>query len=1172
MNEETATPEERHGPIAMLVNRPVAVTMLFLAALVFGFVSYKRLPVELMPDISYPTVTVRTTFGGAAPQEVESQISQPIEEALATLDGLVTLESRSRAGTSDVVLGFDWGTDMPAAAQSIREALQTTFLPEDADRPLILRYDPSLEPFMRLALSIDPTKVTTSPEQSLFVLREVAEDEIQRRLEGMKGVAAVRVRGGLEREVRIAVHDDWLVARNVTLEDVRNVLTGENVNVAGGQVLEGDTEYLVRTVAQFADVSDIRALQIRRADGVLVPITDVAEVTDSHTDRTVVTHLDGVEAVELEIFKEADANIVEVASQVQHALDGDDVGFTQADVDKATTGKARVDMQAQLDAAKGLTAQLPDGVRLAVLDNSAEFIQSAIDNLRDAVLMGGLLAIAVLFLFLRDYRATAIIGIAIPISLLMGFGPLYIAGVSLNLMSLGGLALGVGMLVDNSIVVLESIQQWLDAGMSRRDAAIRGTTEVAAAVSASTMTIVAVFLPIGFIEGVGGELFGDLAHAVVWSHVASLPVALFLVPTLAAFGTGIALPDADAAPGRAFDFSGVTAEWREGRAWTQGARWRRVALVYFALRALAHGLAVVGSGLALLGWGLLLRVLFAAWAYVVVPVGNLLLIPADWFQAGYRRFADAHARSMGWIVRKPWSVVGVAIALFAITTAVLTNLGTELVPEVHQGRFTVDVAMPIGTPLARTIAVVTEAERRIAADPDVDAVYTTIGTDPRDETRADAGEHSARIRVQLKSGVGGDVAAREARAMSAIRRELAESVGLSARFSRPALFSFRTPIEVVVHGEDLDRLRAIGDELVASLSAVPSLADVKSSLLAGNPEIQISYDRVRLAHLGLDTNTVAQRLRDRVQGVVATQLHGGADRVDLRVQLDADQRGSIQDLRQININPAIDPAIPLDAVATLTEAVGPSEIRRVDQRRAVVLSANLAGFDLGGAIQSVTGVLRAEALDADQTWELGGQARELSSSGNSLVLALGLAIFLVYVVMAATFESVIHPLVILLTVPLALFGVAGGLWICGLPLSVPAFMGIIVLAGVVVNNAIVLVDATNRLRERGEARLSSVRHGAALRLRPILTTAITAILGLLPLALGFGAGVEVQRPLAVTVIGGLTTATLLTLVVIPAVYVLVTGGTRPDAEPQAALPDARVTPAPDAPAPEGASA
>jgi HAE1 family hydrophobic/amphiphilic exporter-1 len=1147
VTQRTTTAEENQGLIALLVTRPVAVTMLFLAALVFGFVSYKRLPVELMPDISYPTITVRTTFGGAAPQEVESQISQPIEEALATLDGLVTLESRSRAGTSDVVLGFDWGTDMAASAQSIREALQTTFLPEDADRPLILRYDPSLEPFMRLALSTDPTAVTTSPEQSLFVLREVAEDEIQRRLEGMKGVAAVRVRGGLEREVRIAVHDDWLVARNVTLEDVRNVLRGENVNVAGGQVLEGDTEYLVRTVAQFGDVSDIRALQIRRADGVLVPITDVADITDTHTDRTVVTHLDGVEAVELEIFKEADANIVEVAGQVQHALDGDDVGYTQADVDKMPPGKMREAMQSALDGSKGLTALLPPGVKLAVLDDSAGFIELAIDNLRDSVLIGGVLAICVLFLFLRDYRATAIIGVSIPISLLIGFGPLYIADVSLNLMSLGGLALGVGMLVDNSVVVLESIQQWLDEGMNRRDAAVHGTTEVAAAVFASTMTTVAVFIPIAFIEGVGGELFGDLAHAVVWSLMASLAVALFMVPMLAALGGGASTWYDTNTRAWQLDLSDAAAELADGMSWAQANPKRMASIPLILLRwALSVG-GAVGAAIARTLFVVTVRLLGAVWVRVATPSGRLFMWFADGFNALYNRFASGYAESMHVVVRRPWSIVGASAVLFAITVQVLLGLGTELLPEVHQGRFTIDVALPVGTPLARTTDVVTQAEKVIAATPDVGAVYTTIGTDARDDTRPDAGEHSARIRVQLKADGDGDLAEREERAMTAIRRELVESVGLSAQFSRPALFSFRTPIEVVVHGEDLERLRATGDQLVASLGGLPSLADVKTSLKAGNPEVQIRYDRVRLARLGLDTATVAERLRDRIQGVVATELHGGTDRVDLRVQLDARERGSIRDLRRVNINPSIDPVIPLDAVATLTEAIGPSEIRRVDQRRAVVLSANLVGFDMGGAIDDVTRTLRRAPFDADQTWEMGGQARELSSSGNSLLLALGLAIFLVYVVMASTFENLLHPLVILLTVPLALFGVAGGLAFTGLPLSVPAFMGVIVLAGVVVNNAIVLVDATNRLRDDGEARLSSVEHAAALRLRPILITAITTVLGLLPLAFGFGAGIEVQRPLAVTVVGGMATATLLTLVVIPAVYVLVTGGTKQDA-------------------------
>ncbi|HMV70124.1 MAG TPA: efflux RND transporter permease subunit, partial [Myxococcota bacterium] len=520
------------GLFSTIVARPVAMSMLFLSALVFGWVSYARLPIALMPDLSYPTITVRTTWDGAAPQEVESEVSQPVEEALATLDGLVSLESHSRAGSSDVVLGFDWGTDMAGAAQSIREALQTTSLPDEADRPLILRYDPSAEPFLRLGLSYDADTLGLEPEAALLLLRELADREVKRSLEGMQGVAAVRVRGGYERELRAEVREDWLAARRLTLAEVRSALAAENVNLAGGSIYEGDTEYLVRTLNEYRTLDELRSLRVRRSDGALIPVTDVAELHETHKERTVLSHLDGAEAVELEVYKEADANVVAVADAVKQAVLGRNAGAPpEQAADEAPDGAAEGG-----DEAEGGAVTLPPGVKIRVLDDQAEFIQVAIDNLVESVVMGGALSILVLYLFLRDWRATFIVGAAIPVSLVMGFAPLYLGGMSLNLMSLGGLALGVGMLVDNAIVVLEAVQRYLDEGRPRIEAAIAGSTEVGAAVAASAFASVVVFAPIGLVEGVGGELFGDLAIAVVGSQLAGLAVALFLVPTLAALG------------------------------------------------------------------------------------------------------------------------------------------------------------------------------------------------------------------------------------------------------------------------------------------------------------------------------------------------------------------------------------------------------------------------------------------------------------------------------------------------------------------------------------------------------------------------------------------------------------------------------------------------------------
>jgi len=1129
-----------------VATHPVAVVMFSVAVLVFGWVSYQRLAVELMPDIAYPTITVRTVFEGAAPQEVESQVSRPVEEALATLDGLVTMESRSRAGSSDVVLGFDWGTDMGAAVQTIRENLQTTWLPAEAERPLILRYDPSLDPFLRVAISFDPAHPPVDTEHALYTLREIADREVKRDLEAMDGVAAVRVTGGLEREIRVEVREDWLAARGLRLEQVSDALAAENINVAGGSIMEGDTEFLVRTLNEYRNVDELRAVRIRRADGVMVPLTDVATVFESHREREVVSHLDGIEAVELEVFKEADANVVEVARQVKERLFGGGPELSEQQ-------KARMEaMGVAIPETGGLRGTLPEGIVLEVLEDQAAFIEMAVGNLRNTAILGGLLAVMVLFLFLRDFRSTAIIGLAIPVSVVCGFAPLYLGGVSLNLMSLGGLALGVGMLVDNAVVVLESIQRYREDGQSRIDAAVNGVSAVAAAVTASTLTTVAVFFPITFVEGVAGELFGDLSIAVVSSLMASLVVALFLVPTLAALqmdGSASALARegtmgtlAQPKPGQAVIEAVVvepTEQLRDGLVWARGRWWRRPWAAYFAVRyagqLVVREVIVVGMTLS----GVVGRL---AARLVALPLrlgGGALLWVAGRFQAGYERFARRYDRWLHWALGRTGTVLLISGALFLVSLRMVPSLGSELLPEVHQGRFVVEAALPVGTPLQRTQAVMARAEALVARNPEVEAVYTRVGADQRADTDADEGPNSARMRVRLVPG--GDLAAREEAAIEDLRRTLHEAVPeLEIQMRRPALFSVEQPVEVVVFGWDLDELREAGDKVAARLRQIDGLADVQSSLVRGHPEVLVRYDRDLLARFGLDPGTVARRVRGKVQGVEATQLRRGEDRIDLRVQLVEADRATLADLERINVNPSLVPPIPLVAVADLTEVEGPSEIRRVDQQRAVVVSANLEGFDLGSMSRRIEQALAGLDLPADLTWTVAGQSTEMRKSMGSLQFALLLAVFLVYVIMASTFENLLHPFVILFSVPLALVGVVAGLALTGHPLSVVVLIGMIVLAGVVVNNAIVLVDTINRQRAEGKARIDAIYAGARLRLRPILITTATTVLGLFPLALGFGAGAEIQQPLAVTVIGGLLSSTLLTLLVIPSVYETVT--------------------------------
>ena len=1099
---------------ATVVKRPVATWMIAIAAAVFGLVSYERLPLNLMPDLAYPTITVRTEVSGYAPEEVETQISRAIEEALATTPGLVELESRSRAGMSDVVLEFAWGTDMNRAAQSVREQLQTTFLPDDASRPLILRFDPNLDPVMRIALKTDKPG-----SHGLMDLRQMAETQVKRRLEAMDGVASVRVRGGLERQIQVDLREDWMAARGVSIDAVTAALASENVNLPGGAILEGDHEYLVRTVGELLSVTDIQALRIKRADGVDVPLTELAEVREGHKDREVVSRLDGREAVELEVYKAADANIVRLSEAVRNRLG---VDAQQASKPGRPRGPPTI------------ADRLPDGMQMVVLEDQAGFIEASIENLRSTAVLGAFLAIGILFLFLRDVRATLIIATAIPLSVVATFAPMYIGGVSLNLMSLGGLALGIGMLVDNAIVVLENIHVQRERGLPSDEAAVKGTAKVAAAVVASTLTTVCVFLPIAFVEGVAGQLFGDLALAVVYSLIASLFVALFFVPMLAAHPLHI--PSSRPSfreMSRSAQLNSIP-QLREG--WTSAAVWARpYLLLRFVVRFVCELIAIVVLGLATaIGKP---SALF--WAKVLPRLSRLAHGAADRFQARYFILEIAYGRMISGAMARPGKVLGIVALAVAVATPISSTLGQSLIPEMHQGRFTAELALPVGTPLMRTAEVVRKLEKAIEDVEHIDHIHTVIGTEQRADSRADEGEHTARLMVSMDAG--GNMASREQAVMDDIREAiqgLDTRLPVEVRMVRPSLFSFRTPIEVILFDRDLDRLKRSADAVVDALQPIPDLTDVRSSLAEGYPEVRIVYDRILLSQFDLTTAVVANQVRDKVLGKTATTISGGDGRIDLTVRLNPENRRSIEHIKRLNVNPSLVPPIPLSQVARFSEAVGPSEIRRVDQRRAVVVSANMNGFDLSGMADTMADTLDGMGLESDH--ELGGQNREMNRSLGSMQLALMLAIFLVYVIMASTFESISHPFVILLSVPLALIGVVGGLFVTGTAVSVVVLIGTIVLSGVVVNNAIVLVDTINQRRAEGIEKREAIIGAAKLRLRPILITTLTTILGLMPLALGFGEGGEMQRPLALTIIAGLGSATLLTLVVIPAVYLILT--------------------------------
>ncbi|MCR9165123.1 MAG: efflux RND transporter permease subunit [Nannocystaceae bacterium] len=1107
--------------------RPVAVAMVFLAILVFGAFSAQMLPLSLMPDISYPKLTVRTDYEGAAPAEVENNVSRPLEEVLGVVTGVTRIESVSRAGYSDVILEFGWDTDMDDANQDVLEILDqvTPSLPDGVDQPLILRYDPTLDPV--LTLSLEGNGDRYAGEGGLGRLRRVADQEVRRLLEPVEGVAAVRIKGGLEEQISVELEEGQLRRTGIGIDTVMQRLSAENINLAGGQLEDGRTRYLVRTVNEFRDLDDIGEIVITRRNDRDVRLRDLAIVSASHKDREVITRVDGVEAVEVEVYKEADANIVEMAALVRDRIE-ERVG-------------PRLEQQHEAS--------------ISVSSDRSRFIQSSIDEVRNTALFGGLLAVAVLFFFLRDLRSTAIVAVSIPVSILITFAPLSLAGVSLNIMSLGGLALGIGMLVDNSIVVLESIHRCRQEGDDLVRATLRGVSEVGGAVFAATLTSIAVFFPMVFVEGVAGQMFGDLGLAVVFSLLASLAVALFLIPMLASRRFG-------AEEGGAPSTSAVRAlgrMWRRWASWAdftatmreRGAVARVLLLPYVLLRLVLHFvfelLGKVVLSLLLPVFGL---VVVLVWG-VFKLIGLLAWAPLKLFGALIDGVERAYPSVIRWSLRNRVVVYLVGLSSLGFVGWGAAQLDTELIPAMHQGEFTAELSLPVGTPLASTDETVRPLETIVAeTTPHLGNLTTTIGSEPDQSDGAQRGEHTARMRVTLKDdqestlqsrlGLGGDVRARaqqiEQEALQAVREAVSGVPDLEVNISRPVLFSFKTPVEVEIRGFSLDELGDATRAVEQRLAAVPGLRDVKGSIQPGSPEIHIRYDRDELARRGLDIRTVAERVRDEVQGAEATKFNRIDRKIPVQVRLSGIREASLEDLRNLVVNPGGARPVPLSAVAALEIGRGPNEIRRIGQQRVGLVTANVEGIGLGTAAGAIEAAMADVELPASVTPVVTGQSEEWETSSRSLLLALGLSVFLVYVIMASQFESLIYPFLILFTIPLAFVGVVAVALLLDMPLSVVVFLGAIMLAGIVVNNAIVLVDYVGKLKQRGYGTEEALEIAGKVRLRPILMTTLTTVLGLMPMALGLGDGAEIRTPMAITVISGLAFSTVLTLIVIPTLY------------------------------------
>jgi len=1011
------------------VKRAITYVMVFIAIGIFGIVSLLRLKPELLPDITFPTAAVMVTYSGVGPEDIETLIVRPIEESVATVNRVKEIRSSCREGIGITTMDFEWGTDMDVAVSDIREkiSLVKSTLPEDADEPIVFKFDLSMMPILFVGLSGE-----LSPAQ----MREIAEDKVEPRLERIDGVAMADTHGGLEREIQIRLDRRRMEAFGLSIERVVNAISDENLNLPGGDIKEKKNEYLIRTLGEFRSVDEIGDIVVSTRGTTPIYLHDVATVKDSFKDKETEMRLNGKPSVMILIQKRTRANTVETANRVKEEI-------------------------------RLLNRELPRGVGLEIIMDQSKFIKKSIGNLSSAAIQGGILAILVLLFFLRSLRPTLIISLSIPFSIVACFVALYFAGLTLNMMSLGGLALAVGMLVDNSIVVLENVFRHREEGEPAKEGAIWGTREVTMPIIASTLTTIVVFLPIFFVPGVAGVLFREQALTVTLSLTVSLFIALTLVPLLAS-RLIVVRPN-------------NPSEKIGSKIYQLVGTWLKSLDIRYQT---------------ILNWCLDHRRL------TIIGIGSLFIT----------------SLSLVWPLRL---------------------VGTEFMPKIDQGRIEINLELPVGSRLEATEEVVKKVERIVqTSTPELKYVRSRIGTGMGFGGQR-VGSHTAQVGLELVDLKERNRSQWEIMAM--LRKELRNIPDVrinlgGGQAGRMIMGLAGSPISVEIYGYEFEKAKQISEQVKEIVEDIPSVVDVETSFEEAKPEFQIYVNRKRAASLGLNVSSIAHTIQSNIYGEVATQFRQRGEEYPILVRLQESDRKDIEDVINIPIFVSQNKRIPLGTLAEVKPARGPVTINRKMQERLITVTADYAGRDLGSVTRDIGSRLKNIVLPQDFSIVMAGEAKEQRESFMWLGIALLGAIILVYMVMASQFESLLHPFLIMFTFPLAIIGVIWILFFSHTTFNIIAFIGVIILLGIVVNNGILLVDYTNLLRARGLGLRQAIVQGGRTRLRPVLMTALTTILAMIPMALGIGEGAELRYPLARAVVGGLAVATFFTLVFIPVLY------------------------------------
>ncbi|QPC46121.1 efflux RND transporter permease subunit [Mangrovibacillus cuniculi] len=1001
------------------VKRPVFTFVTMLLVIILGGVSLTNIPLKLIPDINPPVGVIVTNYPGASPEEVSEKVTKPLEESLSTLPGIQNIRSTSQEGSNFILMEFSWTTSIDDVQDEITQRINQTPIPDGSNLPRFLKFDPSQFPVIQLSLS------TSSEDKSINQIAETLELELTR----VPGVASVNLSGTVEEEIVIELDQEALEDNGLGQQDITNVLQASNISQPGDTVLTEDKQLTTRVVSLLTSVEDVRKLVVGQSPqtGEDVLIDDVAQVNKKERDISSITRANEKDSVLISVLQQSDANTANVSREFQtklnELLDREEYQDVQADI----------------------------------LFDQGDYITQSISNIATSLVLGGIFAMLVLFFFLRNVRSPLIIGVAIPYSVIVTFVLMYFSDFALNIMTLGALALGIGMLVDNAIVVIENIYRHLQMGKDSKTAAIDGAKEIGTAITASTLTTVAVFVPVLFVSGLIGELFTEFALTISFSLLASLVVALTVIPMLAA-------KFLKKVPGN------------------QEARRRRSK----ALRFLEN--------------------------------------------------------SIRWTLHHRMMVTILTLALLGGSIFALSKVGTEFLPATDEGFFTVRVDLEAGTNLQETDRVVKSIEKVLENQEEIDVYVSLIGSTQENSARGSVSTNIAEISVKLAPLAEREKSVFEVvdELQSKIKREAKkenESAEVSVNLQTAAGSSPQT-LTFDVRDTSKERLDSSIEKLEKELADVDGVTEFSTDRSNTIDEISIEINTEKAREVGLLPAQLAQVVNDATRGALTTQIQETNGEVyNVYVQYDRDVTSTMEGLENLSIKTPTNSFIKLNELATIEVAEGPVELRRINREEAVQFELRYSpSLSLSEISSRVDAAIEKAALPSESTIAFGGDRELLENSINDMILAVVLAIILVYIVMAAQFESFKYPFVIMFTVPLMIIGVSLGLYVTSTPISITAIIGVIVLAGIVVNNAIVIVDYINQLKDRGESSLDAIVTAVKDRARPIFMTALTTILGLLPLSLGIGEGTELNQPMAITVIGGLISSTLLTLYIIPMVY------------------------------------